>query len=84
MKFGRYNPQTNVTLNCEGIVDTLNNDVIGHVTTRHFRQFTGMGLFETPLKGFNWSTSNLVSEISRPSRCQIAKLLSFCGTRSPW
>lgn len=36
MKFGRYNPQTNVTLNCEGIVDTLNNDVIGHCDNTPF------------------------------------------------
>ena len=59
-----YNPQSNVTLNCEGIVNTSIDDVIGHVTTCHFRHFTGMELFETPPRGFNRSTSNLVSEIS--------------------
>ena len=36
VKFGWYNPQTNVTLNCEGIFDRSNGDVIGHVRRRHF------------------------------------------------
>ena len=56
LKFSCYNPQTNVTLNCEGIVDTLNNDVIDHVTICHFRHFTGMELFETPPQEVSYIT----------------------------
>ena len=33
---------TNVTLNCEGIVDISNDDVIGHMITCHFIHFIAM------------------------------------------
>lgn len=48
LKFGLYNPHTNVTLICERIVKTSNDHVIGHVTTLYFRHFTCMEPFKTP------------------------------------
>lgn len=59
------------------------DDVIGHVTIRHFRHFY-RDFFETPTRGFNLSTLNLVSKISRHSRCQIVKLLCFRETLLQW
>lgn len=60
LKFGWYYPQTYVVLNCEQIVDTLNCNVIDIVTTHYLRH---LELFK-PI----WSTSNMVSKISRHSQ----------------
>ena len=53
----------NVTLNCEGIVDISNDDVIGHMTRCHFSHFMAMEfakiLLEDSTDPFqSWSTES--------------------------
>lgn len=70
-------------LHCKEIFISSNDDVICHVTTHHFRHFTGMGLFPNFWRIQQSNFKFAISKNPRPSQCFFF-LFCFHGLVLSW